>query len=162
MTATELKVRDLYSTVPEMGVEAVRRPLAKGVLATYFESIKAAYEAAGLKPACNGSHPDRPGFEDETGLFQVALTEYKGYAVGRFLATSFMGTFAAEHVIGAQNGEFSSSAGQQEPLIGQPKPFELTRGHNGTLALVSAYIMDKANAGLFEPVAARPTLINVL
>src|SRR4051794_18857904 len=99
--------RDIYTTVPEKGLGAVRRPFPRGALRTYFDSLHAAYQSVGLSPPCNGSHQNRPGFEDEDGLFQVAMVENSrtGYAVGRFVAASLTGLSVAESAIAAQNGE---------------------------------------------------------
>jgi hypothetical protein len=150
-----MNIKDVYTTVPEAGFEAARRAPSRTAIARFFDSIRSAYECAGLDVPQYMGKQRQPGIEDDDSRLQVFMLERKriGAVLGNVIAGPVVGINpSAEMQLAAQNGNYTGTNGLYWSDIGRERSFQLTKCN---LSNLTGYIMEMSQAGLFVPTEPR-------
>jgi hypothetical protein len=160
-----MTIRDIYTELPRMGSGAVRRELPKQAIAGLFDSMRQAYEVAGLEVSLRSRRPSRrlrPGFEQDGDTFQLSLSERNPtqYAIGRLAAAGPQDSPIVEGIVEAQYGQYiGSRLVECESPYASLTELAFTRNGGGSLELLTHFIMEMNQKGLFVPVEPRQPVI---
>lgn len=157
-----MKLAEIYRDIPEASVDLPIRLPSPNAISAYLKSVEVAYEQAGLNPwevsgdACAGLPADH-----EEGKFQVSATtlpRLSGVKLTHLLAKSPDASYIFEGDLDVY--PFGVKFGGPDFRAVMPSRSEVVRLglYRASWPTLTRFIMETAEAGLFEPVPSEQVL----